>query len=152
MSYLVKWMSEHKNILNDNFMAETEIYLKKCCIISEIERQQYNIENIYIPKSKKLIKELAIKTNSMDMSERKIIREIKNEMSNLEKKIKYTESYRKSLCELLNKLEEKSKNIEDSDIIFFINDIDINYNQNQQNIILDFSEEQFVLLEETNIT
>ena len=56
------------------------------------------------------------------------------------------------MCELLNKLEEKSKNIEESDIIFYINDINVNYNQNQQNNVLDFSEEQFVLLEETNNT
>lgn len=147
MSYIVKWMNENKDILNTNFIEDSEQFLKSTCLISEINRQQSNVENLYIPKSKQLIKELNILNNSMDMGNRKRIREIKNEMMSLDKQIKNTDIFIKKLEKLSKIYENFTDNFKDNKITFMINDIEICYNINKDNYIFEISDEQLLLLD-----
>ena len=146
MSYIVKWMNENKDILNSNFIVDYERFLKSTCLISEINRQQSNIENIYIPQSKQLIKELNNKTSSMDMSNRKRIREIKSEMAELDKKIRKTEEFIKNLQ--LKNAEFEENIISDKKISFSIGDTQVIYNLNKNHTTFQISEEQLLLLED----
>jgi hypothetical protein len=146
MSHIVKWMNENKEILNNNFIVDCERFLKKTCLISEIKRQQSNIENIYITQSKQLIKELNNKTSSMDMTNRKRIREIKSEMVVLDKKIRKSEEFIKNL-EVKN-AEFEENFILDNKISFSIGETEVIYNLNNNNNVFEISEEQLLLLQD----
>lgn len=146
MSHIVKWMNENKEILNSNFIVDCERFLKKTCLISEIKRQQSNIENIYITQSKQLIKELNNKTSSMDMTNRKRIREIKSEMVVLDKKIRKSEEFIKNL-EVKN-AEFEENIILDNKISFSIGETEVIYNLNKNNNVFEISEEQLLFLQD----
>lgn len=146
MSHIVKWMNENKDIVNSNFIVEYERFLKSTSLISEINRQQSNIEYIYIPQSKHLIKELNNKTSSMDMNNRKRIREIKNEMAELDKKIRKSEEFIKNLQ--LKNAEFEENIISDKKISFSLGETQVIYNLNKNNNIFEISEEQLLLLED----
>lgn len=147
MSYIVKWMNENKDTLYTNFIEDCERFLKSTCLISEINRQYSNVENVYIPKSKQLIKELNILNNSMDMGNRKRIREIKIEMLSIDKQIKNTDIFIKKLEELFKNYENFTDNFKNNKITFMINDIEICYNINKENHIFEISDEQLLLLD-----